>query len=135
MTDAEWHDDAAMMTRIESLLSGPDVPARIAAAARAGSVRPRTPQAMAAETLASYAGVSAAPSSRSVAFSPARLRDALGYVPWSPPPPSAAAIAARRSLRSRVARMAMRMRRTRVGASLYGRLPPRLIDALKSRLR
>ncbi|HEY7903359.1 MAG TPA: glycosyltransferase [Casimicrobiaceae bacterium] len=135
MTDAEWHDDAAMMTRIESLLSGPDVPARIAAAARAGSMRPRTPQAMAAETLASYAGVSAAPSSRSVAFSPARLRDALGYVPWSPPPPSAAAIAARRSLRSRVARMAMRMRRTRVGASLYGRLPPRLIDALKSRLR
>jgi O-antigen biosynthesis protein len=136
MTDAEWCDESAMMTRIESLLSGPEAPARVAAAARTDSVRLRTPQAMAADTLARYAGVVRAPStSRSIPFAPARLRDALGYAPWPPPPPSAAVIAARRSLRSRVARMAMRMRRTRVGASLYGRLPPRLIDALKSRLR
>jgi hypothetical protein len=44
-------------------------------------------------------------------------------------------LAARRSLRTRVARAAMRMRHTRFGATLYRRIPPRLLDALKSRLR
>jgi hypothetical protein len=64
-----------------------------------------------------------------------RVRDALGYVPWHPPLPPATALAARRSLRARVARAAMRMRGTRAGERLYRYLSPRLIDALKSRLR
>jgi hypothetical protein len=106
-----------------------------AAAARGSAVAPRTAQAMAADTLALYARAATQACQARPPLSRARLREALGYVPWHPPAPSAAVLAARRSLRTQVARMAMRMRRTRVGTSLYGRLPPRLLDALKSRLR
>jgi len=136
MTPAEWQDDEAMVERIESLLVGDALPQRLQSAARASSVPQRTPQAMADETIAVYVATCTAPLSPGVpAFDRARIRDALGYVPWRPPAPSAAVVAARRSLRSQVARMAMRLRRTGVGARVYRRLPPRLLDVLKSRLR
>jgi len=139
MTPAEWQDDEAMLARVESLLAGEALPQRLQAAARASGVPQRTPQAMADETLALYAATCAASlsplSPRVPPFDRARIRDAQGYVPWQPPAPSAAVVAARRSLRSHVARMAMRLRRTGVGAHLYRRLPPRLLDVLKSRLR
>jgi GT2 family glycosyltransferase/glycosyltransferase involved in cell wall biosynthesis len=136
MSEVEWRDDAALLARIRSLLASDHAPALRDVAKRALAVVPRTPEAMAADTLALHAGAAA---SRARALPPPlsreRLRAALGYTPWHPPAPSAAAVAARHSLRTQVARMAMRMRRTRVGTRLYGRLPPRLLDALKSRLR
>jgi O-antigen biosynthesis protein len=138
MTEGEWRDDAALLARIESLLDGPEAASHQAATARATAAPVRTPQSMADATLTLYpaAGPWRDPAMRSVApFDRARLRDALGYVAWQPPSPPQSVIAARGSLRARMARMAMRMRRTGVGATLYRRLSPRLIDALKSRLR
>ncbi|HEY7944989.1 MAG TPA: glycosyltransferase, partial [Casimicrobiaceae bacterium] len=154
LTDAEWRDDDAMLARIESLLLGGATAQRDAAAQRALAAPQRSPEAMAQATLALYdvaeAGQCpiASPSHefdamqtsvpRKATWPPldrARVRDALGYTPWRPPPPSAEVLAARRSLRTRVARAAMRMRHTRFGATLYRRIPPRLLDALKSRLR
>jgi GT2 family glycosyltransferase/glycosyltransferase involved in cell wall biosynthesis len=135
MTDAEWRDDEALLARVRVLLATDHSPAMTAAAARGSAMVPRTAQAMAADTLALYARAAAQSRQARPPLSRARLREALGYMPWHPPAPSAAVLAARRSLRTQVARIAMRMRRTRVGTSLYGRLPPRLLDALKSRLR
>jgi GT2 family glycosyltransferase/glycosyltransferase involved in cell wall biosynthesis len=136
MSEAEWRDDEALLRRVQALLGADHEAAMAAAAARAAAVVPRTPQAMAADTLALYAEAAVRqPRGLPRPLSRERLRTALGYVPWRAPSPSPAVVAARRSLRTRVARLAMRMRRTRVGTSLYGRLPPRFLEVLKSRLR
>jgi hypothetical protein len=143
MTGAQWRDDAEMFARIESLLTGDEATLRVAAGERAAGVPQHSLTGMAAATLALYdaaAAVAARAASVTCAvpakpFLPARLRDALDYRPWRPPTPSAEALAARRSLRTRFARMAMRMRRTSVGATLYRRLPVHWVDAIKSRLR
>jgi GT2 family glycosyltransferase len=137
MTTAEWQDTPAMFARIESLLAGGERTQREAAAARARSVVLPLPASMARATLELYAaaarGANASPAR--LPFDARRVRDALGYVPWQPPRPSENVLAARRSLRARVARVAMRLRRTRAGERLYQCLSPRLIDALKARLR
>jgi GT2 family glycosyltransferase/glycosyltransferase involved in cell wall biosynthesis len=136
MTETEWNDDAAMFARLESLLTGAEVSQRQDAARRALALPLRTSAAMVQATLALYDVAAARESKANMrGLDNARVRDALGYTPWHPSPPSNATIAARRSLRSHLARVAMRMRRTAIGATLYRRMSPRLIDALKSRLR
>jgi hypothetical protein len=135
LTEAEWRDDDAMLDRIESLLSGGEMTARRAAAARAAQVPQQPVAAMAAATLRLYDAAPARTPAGAVPLDRARVRDALGYQPWHPPAPSPAVLAARRSVRTQLARLAMRMRRTETGQSLYRRLPVRLVDALKSRLR
>ncbi len=136
MTEAEWNDDAAMFARIESLLVGAEVSQRQDAARRARALPVRTSAAMARATLALYEPSAVGESkSKMRGLDNARVRDALGYTRWQPSAPSAATIAARQSLRSQLARMAMRMRRTPIGTTLYRRLSPRFIDALKARLR
>jgi GT2 family glycosyltransferase/glycosyltransferase involved in cell wall biosynthesis len=149
MTDEQWRDEAEMFARIESLLAGDESRLRIAAGKRAAGVPQQTAAGMAAATLALYDAASVvdgtaaagaviptvASAAPSKPLSPARLRDALGYQPWHPPAPSAEVLAARHSLRTRLARLAMRMRRTPVGTTLYRQLPMRWVDAIKSRLR
>jgi GT2 family glycosyltransferase len=137
MTAEEWQDTPAMFSRIESLLGGDERHEREHRADRARSLVLPPPSSMARATLALYdsARHEAAASPVLQPLDARRVRDALGYVPWHPPLPPATALAARRSLRARVARSAMRMRGTRAGERLYRYLSPRLIDALKSRLR
>ncbi len=135
LTEAEWHDDDAMFGRIESLLSGGEASARRAAAARAVHVPQQPGAAMAAATLRLYDAIPSRTPADATPFDRVRVRDALGYRPWHPPAPSPEVLAARRSLRAQLARLAMRVRRTEVGQSVYRRLPVRLVDALKSRLR
>lgn len=137
MSAGEWQDTPAMYARIESLLDGGERAARDEGAARARSLTMPSPAAMANATLALYdaAQRDAVAVAVRAPLDARRVRDALGYAPWQPPPPSADALAARRSLRARVGRAAMRVRYTRAGERLYRWLSPRFIDALKSRLR
>jgi GT2 family glycosyltransferase/glycosyltransferase involved in cell wall biosynthesis len=137
MTTEEWQHTQAMFARIESLLFGAERALREHAADVARSLTLPAPASMARATLALYdvARQAAGDPPTLHPLDARRVRDALGYVPWQPPPPPPEVLAARRSLRVRVARAAMRLRRTRAGESLYRHLPPRLIDALKSRLR
>ena len=107
LSDAEWRDEAAMLDRILSIVAPAGAEA-LHAAARAAAARPHASLgAMAASTFAIYARtLAAARVERPRAFAAARLRDALGYRPWSPPV-APVTPAARRSGR------AMRRRRTR----------------------
>ena len=74
-----------------------------------------------------------------------RVRDALGYRPWSPPADRSGvakpvldgdptAPSQPRGLIARVARRALAMRTTPMGRVLYRMTPAPVIEALKSRL-
>jgi hypothetical protein len=83
-TDVEWRNEDAMLARIAELVAPANDDALAAAAARARTVLQPTVDAMAQRTLAQYdACVPVVPDV--APFSAARVRDALGYVSWSPP--------------------------------------------------
>jgi hypothetical protein len=92
---------------------------------------------MVAATLAIYraAPVAAPPDPAAMPWPAQRLRDALGYLPWQPPAPPADVLAARRTLRAKLAGAAKRLRRTAFGSGLYDLLPSRWTEALRARLR
>ena len=115
----------------------------------------QTLKAMAERTAAFYdaAAKSPPPSARTYApFTAVRVRDALGYQPWYPPPvdetllPAANgdAVAATVAAPSHssgsggpvvwIARKALGWRRTWLGEVLYSMTPRFLLEALKSRL-
>lgn len=139
MTGDEWNDDDRMLDRVLALLHSRDT--RDAAAARALSVAHVTARAMAAATLRNYQ-TTVSDSRGSIAVRPIsnrRVRDALGYRPWTPP---AAFVPARvlaesphrRGIWKQIALRALAIRRTPVGRMLYRIAPVQLIDALKARL-
>jgi GT2 family glycosyltransferase/glycosyltransferase involved in cell wall biosynthesis len=82
-TDAEWRDDDAMLARIVALVDPAHGDALAAAAVRARAIAQPTLGAMTEQTLEQYDRCGAW--SGSAPFSPARVRDALGYVEWIPP--------------------------------------------------
>jgi GT2 family glycosyltransferase/glycosyltransferase involved in cell wall biosynthesis len=147
MDEAEWRDDAKMLERIVALVAPGNAAALAATAARARERPQPTPDAMATRTLAIYEGVlaTARDASSSVAkpFTAARVRDALGYVPWTMPAPTAVAAASDEALAPRraddllawVARTALRYSRTLPGRVLRRITPVHLLKALKARLR
>jgi hypothetical protein len=154
-TDDEWRDEAKMLARIAELVA----PANDAALAAASECARRVPQAtlaaMADRTLARYDAAMVAAAARSTAravapFDRARVRDAIGYLRWTPwvpaidvaaPAPAIAAgpaptgsDAAPDDFGARVASAALRWRHTLPGRVLYRLMPARLRDALKDRL-
>ncbi|MEO8303880.1 MAG: glycosyltransferase [Betaproteobacteria bacterium] len=133
-TDAEWRSEEAMLDRIVALVAAESGVALAEAAQRARAVPLPTVVDMAERTLARYdAACAEAPVSRATAFPPARVRDALGYVPWSPPsqPPSAAA---KGKDPGRLLRAARGLRRTIVGRALSRMTPASVRNAMKRRL-
>ena len=95
MTDAEWRDEARMLERDRSRCSlRPTRRAARAPPPRARRrCRTRRLRAMTEATFALYERALAAPRPMPLppaplALAPARLRHALGYVPWHPPAPA-----------------------------------------------
>ncbi len=85
-TDAEWRTEEAILARIAELVATGSGDALATAARRARAWLPPTVTDMAQRTLARYdASCAGATRGGGSPFSAARVRDALGYVPWSPP--------------------------------------------------
>jgi GT2 family glycosyltransferase/glycosyltransferase involved in cell wall biosynthesis len=145
LTPGEWSDDTAMFERLVSVVGATsgatpaaahrgDADALATAATRARAARQPTLAGMAAATLALYRTVDVQ-GPTGAAWPARRLRDALGYHPWLPPEPPADVLAARRSMRGKLAAIAKRLRRTELGGGLHDRLPARWTEALRARLR
>lgn len=148
LTQTQWHDETALLAELVALVAAEDavVPGAALALARqrvAHVVAP-TLSAMAAAALGAYAAAYVATghvaalsgeAGPAQGLHPQRLRDALGYRPWLPPAPPPSIIAARRSLRWKLAMLVKRLRRTSLGADLHARLPASWTDALRARLR
>lgn len=139
MSEAEWRDESAMLDRILALLS-PGHAEALAAAARVAASIPRiTLESMAAATLSRYESLR--PRRRLTTHAPlarSRIRDALGYRPWAPPavvPVVAGAGSAPATAGERIARAALRLRRSSAGPLLVALTPDFLRQALKARLR
>jgi len=143
MTDAEWRDERAMLARVLALVNDDRQrllePAGVAARTR----RAATLGEMAEATVALYDAAIAtrARATDAAPFEPARVRDALGYRPWSPsgatntrdgarPVPAAAPA----PWQTRVARRALALRHTPLGKAMHRLAPRPLLDALKARL-
>jgi len=140
MTEAEWHDEAAMLARILMLVNERRDSVLRPAAQAARGVPQRSLRDMADATLGLYSAalVASPPLPAGQRFANARIRDALGYTAWSPPPVPAAAAPAAASpplrWRVRLARAALAIRHTVIGRALYRLTPRPLVDALKARL-
>ena len=151
MDEAEWRDDAKMLERIVALVAPDNAAALASAAMRAREYVQPTPDAMASRTLAIYedalAAARDAPAIAARPFTAARVRDALGYVPWTMPQRASAAspdtVATETAPVPRnaddflawVARTALRYSRTLPGRVLRRITPVHILEALKARLR
>jgi glycosyltransferase involved in cell wall biosynthesis len=142
MTDDEWADEARMLDRIVALAADAAERDRALAGKSVREIAQPSVAQMAAATLAQYdAAIAATPRVAGPRFSNARIRDALDYRPWTPPPvPREAAevvvspAAPPTSWAARVARRALVLRDTPMGRLLYRVVPTPLITALKARL-
>ncbi len=148
MTREEWIDDARMLDRIAAL-SGPQAAGiRASASAAAKRIPHVAGDTMANATLDLYEPTLRKASAGALRrFARARVRDALGYVEWTPNAgPDARAAAtdtpardvgerpAAAGLSARFAHWALSIRRTTIGRWLYRLAPASLINALKARL-
>jgi len=145
MTDAQWRDESLMLERVVTLVTGDNHGAFDTARRHTRAVPHATLAEMTDATFALYdkalTGLRARPTFNS--FSPARVRDALGYRAWKPPTVSAPAVepveptagAEGIPVTTRVAQAALAIRHTIVGRTLYRVTPRPLLDALKARLK
>ena len=142
MSDEEWRDARAMLTRLCALTAEVARPALRAASERARAMPHATLADMADATFAVYDEALAYATSATdlTPFDRARVRDALGYAAWHPPVLESpqAAVPLREivtpTLTTRFARAALTIRHTAVGRVLYRVTPQALLDALKARL-
>jgi len=143
MTDDEWRDERAMLARILALVDDDGRRLLEPAGAAARARRTSTLDQMAEATVALYdATVAGRPRTIDAApFEPARVRDAHGYRPWSPPGAAGtvpvahvAPAAAPTAWQTRVARRALALRHTPLGKAMHRLAPRPLLDALKARL-
>ncbi len=154
-TPEQWRDEALMLERIIDVLASPQ--AIHDASHRARSMVQPTVRSMVAHTLQRYrSALDRQPARIAEPLANARLRDALGYVPWSPPagargagmPANAAATPTATVTSSAhtpmhdgvgvgtsIARVALRWRHTAIGRMLYRVTPAPLVAALRERLR
>jgi len=133
-----------MLQRIAALLSAENAQAYGAAAARAKATAQPTLAAMSEATIAIWREALAL--ERATAslqgVSAQRCLAALRYVPWTPPPPVAPALAPSEppsrpkpnGALALVARAALSIRHTFAGRVLYRIAPKPLVDALRQRL-
>lgn len=143
-SDDEWKSEARMLARIASLVAPENAAALEATAQRARAVAQPTLAAMAERTLALYDAVPSASRARTARFDRARVRDALGYRPWTAPAttlsPSSTSMpadvaASTAGMATRIANLAVRWRHTLPGRVIYRLTPGHVVDALKARLR
>jgi len=136
LDESEWRDERRMLDRIEALLA-PSRADDLARASRAAAAMPRiTLETMATATLACYE--SAMHGRRAGAHRPlaqARIRDALGYRPWTPPAAQRALAAVRADAGGRIAQTALRLRQSSAGPLLRALTPGFVREALKARLK
>ena len=140
MSESEWRDESQMLERIESLVAASRRDLLRQAGARARMMPHATLVEMAVATLAVYDEALAGVGVRGnyAALSPERIRDALGYRPWSPPSnalPNGEISAPAQGFVSRAARAALTFRHTPFGRALFRITPRPLRNALKARLR
>jgi GT2 family glycosyltransferase len=147
-THDEWQHEARMLDRIVAVVASRE--ALHDASRRARALEQPTPAAMAERTLRCYrVALAGAPAVTLPPLANARVRDALGYVPWRPPPVAAPIVQPDAppaktqapvappptGIGVSIARAALRWRHTRVGRVLYRVTPAPILDALKERLR
>lgn len=140
MHEDEWRDEARMLDRIESIVGAPALLSE--GAARALDVRHVTREQMIERTYARYAdalasGARGATTAPVKPFHAGRVRHALRYKAWTPPPPDPVIVPERERVTflTRVARAAARRRDTPAGRMLYRVAPGALVSALRSRLK
>jgi O-antigen biosynthesis protein len=139
MTDAEWRDERRMLDRILALLATANTAAYRVAAGVAATMPHASLRAMTDATFACYDAAVTIQQSASTpascrAFAAARVRDALGYRPWTPPALVVPAAASQQGIGDRVARAAAGIRHTFPGRVLYRLAPAALVERLKRRL-
>ena len=140
MSEAEWRDEEAMLDRIAALVS-PANADEFARRSRTAAAMPRIPlAAMAGSTLAIYRRTMAGGAvTRHAPLSRRRIRDALGYRPWTPPVPAPRAASAAARVRpdagSLFAHAALRLRQSSAGPLLRALTPGFVREALKARLK
>ena len=141
MTEAEWRNESAMLDRILALVAH-DNKAEMKAVAAVARAHPHASlQDMTSATFAVYeTACQGRPcgTSKLRAFSSARVRDALGYTPWTPPilaPPVREPVPVPKGFLAYVARWAIAIRPTMLGRILFRFTPTAFVTALKARLR
>jgi glycosyltransferase involved in cell wall biosynthesis len=139
MTDAQWRDEAQMLDRLCALLAASERESIAAASNRARVLPHATLSEMTQATFALYDGAMANAKSAAQPSKPplaaARLRYALRYVPWVPPPVAARTDASSASILRRVARAAANRRNTLAGRVLFRLTPTAVVAALRARLK
>lgn len=140
LTDAEWRDERRMLERVLDALATANSAAREAASAAAAAMPHASLRAMTEATFACYdtavSGASSAATSSAVRPFPAsRVRDALGYRPWTPPGGSPRdAEPPHRGVVASIARAAAGIRHRLPGRILYRLAPAALVERLKKHL-
>ena len=138
MTSEEWRDEGRMLGRIMETLSPTASTALAAARTQARARLHATLSQMTDSTCALYetARTGAGNGARGKPFVPARVRHALGYRPWLPPPADAASMSAKpEGFVGRMARAAASRRHTFAGRMLFRLTPGPLLAALRARLK
>ena len=140
MSDAQWRDEKQMLERVLAVLATANNSRRHMASDAARAMPQASLRAMTDAVFASYATAVAATPTDAMRpavrpFSASRVRDALGYRPWTPPPrPSAPAASVPRGLAGRVAQAAVGIRHKLPGRILYRLAPAALVERLKRHL-
>ena len=139
MTDAEWRDEKRMLERVLAVLGTANAAARGNASAAASAMPQASLRSMIDATFACYDAAVTDASTSSLRpslrpFAPARVRDALGYRPWTPPPQAATPVAPARGIGGRVAQAAVAIRHKLPGRILYRMAPASLVERLKRHL-
>jgi hypothetical protein len=134
----EWRNDSAMLDRLQAILADRDAIAK--ASTRALSTAHATQAQMARATFDLYEAAVAASDRAAIdnmkPLEPARLRYALGYAAWLPPPPDRVRpLSARPRLIDRLARVAANRRYTMAGRLLFRLAPGAVVAALRARLK
>jgi hypothetical protein len=138
LADSEWRDESRMLDRLCAIAADREALARASSDTRA--IAHATEEAMARATFALYeaalAGADARAREAMKPLEPARLRYALHYVGWTPPPADRARQPARKpQLLDRLARAAAQRRNTAAGRMLFRLAPHAVVAALRSRLK
>jgi len=130
MTSDEWRDEKRMLERVLAILSTKNADARRAASMAARAMPHASLREMTEATFDCYDAAVATGEPRAFQpFPPVRVRDALGYRPWTPPPqPSSVAP---RGVGRQIARAAVAIRHKLPGRILYRLAPASLVERLK----
>ena len=145
MSDNEWRSEKMMLERVLAILGTANDGARRAASESARAMPHSSLRAMTDAAFACYAAAIAPKLAEALQpslkptlqpFTSARVRDALGYRPWLPPPPDAPPKAAEapRGIGVRIAQAALGIRHKLPGRVLYRLAPAALVERLKRHL-